>query len=338
MGTKHEQLSLEERCTLARPHADGQAIRQIATTMGRSASTISRELKRNRGRRVGYRPAYAGEQAWARRGRGSRLERNADLQQAVLGRLANGWSPEQVAGRLAREHGHTVISHESIDRFIYAQIRKTNDFAWRRHLPRARFKRGWRGRRGGSPALHIKDRVSIAQRPDSASDRGQPGHWEADLPLFGKNRGQAALVAHERVSRIVLLGKQPGKSAQPVADRPRNWLKPLPRALRKTIAFDNGTEFALHHELRDAIGIETFFRNPHSPWQKGGIENANGRIRRFLPRKTNLDNLDPNGLAAIAWLHNNTPRKCLGFKTPAEVFSAPLLRFKCESTCPPPAR
>ena len=333
MGTKYEQLSLEERCALARLHADGQAIRQIAASMGRAASTISRELKRNRGQKVGYQPAYAGDQAWARRWRGSRLARQPALQHTVLSLLAMGWSPEQVAGWMAREHGSAVISHESIYRFIYAQIRRTKNYDWRRYLPRAKSKRGYRGRRGGSPVENIKDRISITQRPPSISKRLQPGHWEADLLLFSRY-GQAVLVAQERASRLILIPKQPNKPAEPIADRLHAWLAPLPQPLRQTITFDNGTEFALHHKLRDSAGIATFFCNPHSPWQKGGIENANGRIRRFLPRKTNLSDLNPDHLSIIARRYNNTPRKCLGFKTPAEVFYSHLLHFKRESTFP----
>ena len=121
-------------------------------------------------------------------------------------RLRHGWSPEQIAGRLACDKAATSISDESIYRFIYAQIRRTNDGSWRHYLPRAKAKRGWRGRKGGSPASFIQGRVSIAERPEAANDRAFPGHWEADLMLF-KTYGQAILVAHERVSRILIIDK-----------------------------------------------------------------------------------------------------------------------------------
>jgi transposase, IS30 family len=292
MGTRYEQLSLEERCTIARLRSEGQSIRTIAANMDRTASTIARELKRNSGKQAGYKPGYAEEQAWARRWRGSRLVRQPALQQAVLSRLAMGWSPEQVAGRLAQERGSTVISYESIYRFIYAQIRRTNNFSWRLYLPRARFKRGYRGHKGGSPVDHIKDRVSIAQRPAYIDKRRQPGHWETDYLLFSRY-GQSLLVAQERTSRFILLAKPPSRKAAPTAAQLRHWLAPLPVQLRRTLTQDNGTEFADHHKLRDAIGIKTYFCNPHSPWQKGGIENANGRLRRFLPRKTDLADVYP---------------------------------------------
>jgi IS30 family transposase len=331
MAEPYRQLTLEERCTIARLQEDRQSCRQIAAALDRSPSTISRELKRNRGAQVGYKPSYAQEQARARRWAGSRLEREAGLRELVLGCLARGWSPEQIAGRLTRQNTGLTISHESIYRFIHAQIRRTNDFSWRFYLPRAKFKRGWRGRRGGSPASFIHDRVSIAHRPKAAQDRTVPGHWEADLMLFA-TYGQAILVAHERRSRILLLARQPNKAAHPTARKLLAWLKPLPDELRQTIAFDNGTEFALHHRLKTQLGIKTFFCDTHSPWQKGGIENAIGRMRRPLPRKTDLATLDKTTLDAVVAAYNNTPRKCLEFRSPAEVFAAQLLHFECEST------
>jgi IS30 family transposase len=333
MGEQYGQLTLEERCTIARLREDGQSIRQIAATLDRSPSSVSRELKRNSGTQVGYRPAYAEEQAGARRWRGSRLERDDALRDLVLDRLRRGWSPEQVSGWLARQDGPAPISHESIYRFIYAQIRRTNDGAWRHYLPRARAKRGWRASGGGSPANFIKDRVSIAQRPKAVRYRRSPGHWEADLMLFS-TYGQAVLVAHERKSRIVLLARQPSKAAAPTAEQLHDWLKPLPPDLRKTMTFDNGTEFAQHYKLTQQLGIQTFFCDTHSPWQKGGIENAIGRMRRPLPRKTDLATVDPKTLDACVAAYNNTPRKCLGFRSPAEVFCK-LLHFECESTFPP---
>jgi IS30 family transposase len=328
MGQVYGQLDLEERCEIARRLEAGETLRKIASGLGRSPSSISRELRRNRGADKPYRPGYASELAKARRWRGSRLERDEALQRLVLERLALGWSPEQVSGRLAREAGEAVISYESIYRFIYAQIRRTNDFAWRRYLPRGKFKRGWRARKT-SPLLNIKHRVSLDNRPLEATDRRQPGHWEGDLMAFAIY-GQNLLAAHERTSRVMVLARQPTKQADPVERRLRAWLKDLPPHLRRTITFDNGTEFASHHKLRQ-LGVMTFFCDAHSPWQKGGVENAIGRLRRYLPRKTNLDRVRPSQLLALARLYNHTPRQCLDFQTPAEVFSQ-LLHFECEST------
>ena len=176
MGRFYEQVSLEERCTLSRLSQAGQAIRQIAATMDRAPSTIMRELKRNRGTQVGYQPAYADKQAKSRRWKGSRLLRDRDLQDRVLTRLGQGWSPVQVCGRLKKENKRSVISYESIYRFIDAQIRRTKDFSWRHFLPRGKSKRGWRGRKGGSVVDRIEGRVSIERRPAYIGKRRQPGH------------------------------------------------------------------------------------------------------------------------------------------------------------------
>lgn len=326
----YTQLSLAERCTVARLYGNGESVRQIASAMGRSASTVARELKRNSITTKGYDPAYAGRLAASRRWKGSRLERQPSLRLLVLERLAMGYSPEQVAGRLALMQDTPAISHESIYRFIYAQIRRTKDYRWRRYLPRGKSKRGWRGRKGGSPAAFIRDRVSIHQRPPEVATRREAGHWEADLMLFARY-GQAVLVAHERQSRLLMVVRQPNKTAALVADNLHAWLAPLPESLRRSMTFDNGTEFAQHWRLP----LKTYFCDTHSPWQKGGIENAIGRLRRFLPRKTDLATITEKEIMTLTHQYNHTPRKCLNYKTPAEVFLKQLLHFKCELTFPP---
>jgi len=335
MGTHYDQLSLEERCRIAELRRAGLSIRQVAAALDRSPSSISRELTRNIGSQTtGYRPSYAEEQTAARRWSGSRLDRDATLRTRVLGDLAQGCSPAQVAGRLKREQGKTVIGCETIYRFIYAQLKRTNDGRWRHYLPKAKSKRGRRRKRGGSPVLLIKDRLPISQRPDQAQDRQQAGHWEADFMLFSRY-GQGLLILHERTSRITALVKTPNRQAVPTARTLARLLRPLPQPLRLTVTFDNGTEFAEHHRLRHTLGLQTFFCDPHSPWQKGGIENVIGRLRRFLPRSTNLDCLKPNDIARACHAYNHTPRQCLDFQTPAEVFSS-LLHFKRDSTSPLP--
>lgn len=330
MEQRYSQLSLDERIELARLQAEGSSIRQIAASLDRAPSTISRELKRNKTATKAYKPALAEERAAARRWKGSRMERQAALRQTILAALSAGLSPEQVAGRLALDNGHKIISHESIYRFIYAQITRTNDFRWRRFLPRAKYKRGRRRKPGGSPIGFIEGRTSIEQRPAAAGDRQHPGHWEADLMLFAKY-GQAILTLHERRSRILLARRPPSKASRPIIAAMYRMLAPIPQPLRQTLTFDNGTEFAKHLRLRQ-LGIATYFCDPHAPWQKGGIENAIGRMRRGLPRKTDLATLSAKHFLALLRNYNNTPRKCLGYHTPAEVFLSQLLHFKCEST------
>ena len=328
---KYRHFSIEERCEIARRCQAGESIRKIAAALDRSPSSVARELERNSGSK-GYAPSYAGEQAHARRWRGSRLLRQPELQELVLKLLKRGLSPEAVAGRLALEQGTKVLSHESIYRFIYAQIARTKDYAWRRYLPRGKAKRGYRGRKGGSSVLNIAGRVPIAERPAPFSDRANAGHWEADSMQFSDYRTVLAL--HERSSRLIWLQHQPTKQAAGVAKAIHSLLAPLPEELRQSITFDNGTEFAQHLLLRQSLGIQTYFCDPYKPWQKGGVENAIGRLRRQLPRKTDLSTVSTKQLRQLAALYNHTPRKCLGWKTPAEVFSK-LLHFKCESTSPP---
>ena len=330
MGRSYEQLSLEDRCQIAGLQAEGRSVRQIAAALDRAPSTVSRELRRNRGVQA-YKAGYAQERTRARRWTGSRLEREPGLRRAVEKRLAAGWSPEQIAGRLARDHGHKVISYESIYRFVYAQIARTKDYRWRRYLPRGKSKRGCRGRKGGSSVSFIEGRVGVAKRPSAADDRKTPGHWEADLMLFSRY-GQAILTVHERKSRLLLATRPPNKAAHGVARHLVRLFETMPPELRRSVTFDNGTEFARHRALH-RLAIKTFFCDPYAPWQKGGIENAIGRMRRFIPRKTDLATLPNKRFKALLSAYNNTPRKCLDFRTPAEAFSE-VLHFECESTSP----
>jgi transposase, IS30 family len=331
MGQDYQHFSLDERCEVARLQAEGHSIRQIAAALDRAPSSVARELKRNTiSQNNGYKPAQAMDQARARRWKGSKLDRQQSLRQTVLKSLGHGLSPEQIAGRMALEQGHPVISHETIYRFIYAQITRHNDYSWRKYLPRAKAKRGWRGHRGGSPANFIHNRVSITCRTQNADDRANPGHWEADLMLFAKY-GQTVLTLHDRTSRILIGQRPPNKTAPLIAASLKSLLQCLPQPLRQTITFDNGTEFAHHSQLHD-LNISTYFCDTYSPWQKGGVENAIGRMRRLLPRKTDLAQLSDEQFNTLIAIYNNTPRKCLDFKTPTEVFLAQLLHFECEST------
>ena len=330
---KYRQFSIEERCEIARRRQAGESIRQIAAALDREPSSVARELKRNSASK-GYLPRYAGEQAQARRWKGSKLLRRPELQATVLELLKKGLSPEAVAGRLALENGYPLLSYETIYRFIYAQIARKKDYTWRWLLPRGKWKRGFRGRRGGSSVQHIEQRVPIAERP--VIDRSIAGHWEADTMQFAKT-GQALLALHERSTRLIWMRRLSSKAAAAVARNIEAALTPLPSALRRTITFDNGTEFAYHYTLRQPLAIQTYFCDPYSPWQKGGVENAIGRLRRRLPRKTDLALLSASQIRQVVAQYNHIPRKCLGYLTPAEAFSQQLLHFKCEST-PPPSR
>ena len=330
MGKRYTQLGIEERCAIARLRTEGRSIRQIAATLDRPPPTIARELKRNGTKDGGYRAVYAHEQAHARRWYGGRLDRDDELRNDVLSKLQLGWSPEAVAGRLMRERGKNVISYESIYRFIYAQIARTKDYSWRNLLRRGKWRRGRRRRGESSSARTILHRRPLSERPAAVADRSEFGHWEADGMQFGRT-GQTVLMLHERRSRLLIAVRRPSRAAAPVAEAIAAILGPLPPEFRQTVTFDNGTEFAHHYELH-AWGIETYFCDTYSPWQKGGVENAIGRMRWFLPRKTDLASLSEREFTALLRVYNNTPRKCLGYRTPVEVLREQVLHFECEST------
>jgi transposase, IS30 family len=326
MGTCYDQLSAAERKTIGRLRAAGQSIRAIATVLARDPGTISRELHRNSQRTRQWPGHYDGARAqilterrrrWDAR---HKLARQPALRAIVRDRLAMGWSPEQIAGRLARDQEYPRVSHESIYRFIYH--RSAQKDYWHRLLPRRKSRRGRLGvRGGGGPTRYIQGRVSISRRPQLAATRRQAGHWEADLMLF-RTYGQAVLVAHERVSRLTHLRRQPSKAAKPVLDSLVKFFRSLARKLRRSVTFDNGSEFSLHMALNEQLGMRTFFCDPHAPWQKGGIENAIGRLRRRLPRRSDLARIPQQQLDHLIDRYNNTPRKCLSFRTPLEVFKA----------------
>jgi transposase, IS30 family len=318
------QLGLTERIEIYRLHADGKSLQFIARALERSVSTISRELKRNskvsKKWSGGYDPQRAQELTSRRhaRGRAHKLELHPDLRKKVFDRLALGWSPEQIAGRLAQGPAAGRISYESIYRYIYWRAWSFKETLHRR-LPRHKHRRGRRLKNGRWSKQTILERVSIHHRPPQVERRKQAGDWEADLMGFAKC-GQFLLVAHERKSRHTLLLRQDLKSAQSVADNLSAILERLPAQTCRSITFDNGAEFSKHYLLTRKFGIRTWFCDTHSPWQKGGIENAIGRLRRLLPRRTDLDALPPHSLLTFVDRYNNTPRKCLGFKTPNEVF------------------
>jgi len=323
MGRCYGQLSLEERIEIYRLQLEGISQNQIASALGRAPSTINRELRRNsQPTKVwigGYEPVRAQQLAERRRRWDCRfkLARQPDLRSRVSKSLAMGHSPEQIAGRLALEHGRVVISHESIYRFIYHRTAQ-KDY-WYRLLPRHKKMRG-RRRLGGSSASLIKHRRPITERPAEVEGREAPGHWEADFMMFSRS-GQGLMVLHERQSRFSMVHRPVDRKAVPTARTISRQLGKLPQAIRRTISFDNGNEFAEHHRLHKLLGVQTFFCDPHSPWQKGGVENTIGRLRRSLPRKTDLDLLTTADLRRHVRRLNDTPRKCLDFKTPAEAFS-----------------
>lgn len=272
MGKHYSQLSLRERMEIWRLRCDGRSLRAIAQSLSRSPSTVSREVRRNSRRTKawagGYDPARADGLAARRRRWDGRfkLARQPELRALVHDRLVMGWSPEQIAGRLARENAPMRISHESIYRFVYHRVDQ-KDY-WNRLLPRAKGRRGHIRRGGPLTVDSIKGRVSIHDRPPEIASRQTPGHWEADLMLFSAY-GQAVLVAHERTSRLMLANRQPSKTARQTVDTLIRMFERLPKPLRRSVTFDNGTEFARHYRLNNVLGMDTFFCDTHAPLAEG---------------------------------------------------------------------
>ncbi len=319
MGS-YRHLTAEERDRIAALKAEGCSVRAIAQALGRSPATIRRELRRNALASGAYRPTIAEGSYLLRRQRPAVLERDPALADYVTDRLAEGWTPEQIAGRLKRgvERGLRYVSHETIYAWIFRPAQKTAKL-WR-YLPRGKAKRGRRRARDSKD--RIKDKVHLSERSASAVARAEPGHWEADLVIC--KRARPVLVLHERKTRLTLIARLMGKTAAETVAVMMAVLKRLTMPMRGSVTFDNDTTFARHGLLRGLLSATTYFCDAYASWQKGGIENANGRIRRWLPRTADLDAMTDADIQEIAMTLNLTPRKCLDYRSPVEAFLAEL--------------
>jgi len=310
---QYEHITRSERDRIDLGLAQGQSARAISRALGRSASTISREVKRNQeaGRR--YLPDTASALAARRRWGGSKITRQRGLRDYITAMLVmEQRSPERIAGRMKRENQPFYACHETIYRFIYSPAGKAHNLY--AELWKAKPKRtGTRGRKPRKTS--IPARVSIHDRPPDIGTRATFGHWEGDLVIYP---GRANLITlRERKTRFVCIAKNPSKHKENTMALIRAHLKALPKNARKSVTFDNGGEFAAHQKLH-RLGCQTYFCDPHAPWQKGGIENVNGRIRHYLPKRTNLATVTHAEVDLLARKINNTPLKCLDYQTPTE--------------------
>jgi transposase, IS30 family len=312
MEQTYNHLDLTERCEIYRLRADGISCRRIAAYLGRSPSTIGRELERNALPKSGYKPASAERIALARKWRGSKIERLSPLKTHILDRLAMEQTPEQISGRLKLEQSEHSVSTETIYAWIYGRDGRRQKL--HKLLPKGKCRRGRRVRRSHREPP-IPGRLPIHMRPTKAHLRSAPGHWEADLMHFAGQR-PALLTCLERKSRFLLTTKLQNKTSKVTIDALSKLLSRVPKRARKTITLDNGGEFYQHQRLP----VQAYFCDPHAPWQRGAIENANGVLRRALPRKTNINQFNDQDIEDIMWTYNTTPRKCLGFLTPLEAF------------------
>jgi IS30 family transposase len=318
-------LTLTEREEISRGLATARSIRQIAATLGRAPSSISREIHRHGGA-LTYRAAEADLQAWVhtRRPKPCRLAPSPLLQQMVASKLALEWSPAQVAGWLKLEfpdQDTMQVSHETIYRSLFIQARGVLKKELIGHLrSRRMMRRAKRARTIGQPRGQIVDSASLRDRPAEVEDRAIPGHWEGDLITGSQNTHIATL--GERQSRFTMLVKVPGKDTVSVVTALTAQVRQLPSALRRSLTWDRGMELAPHKQLTIDTKMQVYVCDPQSPWQRGTNENTNRLLRQYFPKCTNLSRYSQADLNRIALRLNQRPRKTLGFQTPAAILEA----------------
>lgn len=325
MGRCYPRLNLDDRRKLAKWLEAKIPVKEIADNLCRAPSTIYREIKRNFYQDDenpvlnGYHAVLAQDRYEERRAIHRKLIRFPEVMAAVRSGFDAGWSPEQIAGRMRLERHPMRVSHETIYRYAYSKDGRAEKFY--QHLPRHRRNRRPRGMRKhyGSQFL---DELAIKHRPGAIGDRTEFGHWECDLVMFRK-ANVTSLV--ERISRFAVVLKNPDRQSKPIMEGLVDSMSSLPAHARQSITFDRGTEFSAWQHMKDGLGAAPWFCDPHSPWQKGTVENTNNRLRRYLPRKSDPTTFTNRYLRSICDRLNATPRKCLGYQTPAEVFRTKLM-------------
>jgi IS30 family transposase len=315
-------LSLGEREEIAVGRARGETMRDIAARLGRSCSTVSRELRRNTGRQGGYRATSAHARAWQRasRPKPAKLACNLALRDRVADDLGKKYSPEQIAGRLRADFPddpEMQVSHETIYQSLYLQSRG----ALRRELTTClRTGRALRqpGRTVGKRKNRIPDMVNIAERPPEAADRAVPGNWEGDL-IIGKHNASAIGTLAERSSNYTMLVHLPdGYAPEQVRDALAAKIQTLPDALRTSLTWDQGAEMRDWQQVKVDTGIDIYFCDPHAPWQRAVNENTNGLLRQYFPKGSDLSVHSEADLDWVAAELNDRPRKRLGYRKPIE--------------------
>ena len=318
-------LTLSERETISRGISAHLSIRAIADRLGRSPSTVSREIARNGGYDH-YRAAQAEQAAWdrAKRPKRCKLACHKSLERIVAKKLRSQWSPQQIAGWLKREHPDNEdyqVSHETIYRTLFIQSRGALKKELLQYLRTKRvMRRGKTSSLKGRGLGKIPNAISISERPASVEDRAVPGHWEGDL-ISGSNNSHIATLV-ERHSRYVMLAKVKNKDTESVVTALIKQSKKLPAELYKSLTWDRGPELTDHQRFTLATDIKVYFCDPQSPWQRGSNENTNRLLRQYFPKGTDLSVYSQAKLNAVARQLNERPRKTLDYETPAERFNA----------------
>ena len=313
------RLRMEEREEILIGLRAGDSMSEIARRLGRSASTVTREVGANGGpEHYGAWRAHCRAREQARRPKAAKLE-HGPLAEQVTTWLEQLWSPKEISGRLTREHPNDPtmhVSHETIYQSLYVQGRGELRRELARCLRSGRTQRKAQGRietRG-----RIKDMVMISERPAEVEDRAVPGHWEGDLVMGAGGRSAVGTLVERSTRYLLLLHLPDGKGAVEVEAAMKAAIATLPRELATTITWDQGKEMARHAEFSIATGIEVYFCDPHSPWQRGSNENTNGLLRHYLPKGTDLSKQSAEDLARIQRSLNGRPRETLGLMTPSE--------------------
>ncbi len=301
----------------------GYSNREIGERIGRSHTTIGREIEKNKGPDGKYLPSLAQKKSLERKTLANKQNplKNKRTLNYTKEKLQEGWSPEQISGRIGKDVSGFSISHEAIYQYIYAKENKHLGL-WvylRRKQPARVEKEGRKSKREIIP-----NRTFIDERPNHVETRKEIGHWESDLMEGKKSDKPAVSVTTERKSRMTILSRVESKEAKAKAEATIRQMQKLPPGFRKSITFDNGSENARHEEMAEALNLKTYFTHPYHSWEKGTVENMIGLVREFFPKRESLEDITQRELNLAAQLLNNRPRKCLGFKTPYEVFYGEL--------------
>lgn len=323
----YKQLSLLEREKIFGFRKEKVSFREIGRRLNRPHTTLTREFLRNAKYGQAYVPCIAQKKAEKRsvNQRSQASWKGPEVYLYVRDHLKHdGWSPEQIAGRLSLDYPKLHICHETIYSSIYA--RENKKFKLWQYLTIRRQKRMKKGGRHVHHDSRIPEAVSIDKRSKIVDKRKQIGHWETDN-VIGKQTDKTALsVTVERKIKVTLMSKLVAKTADEKTKKLFIRMAQLPENLRRTMTSDNGSENANHKQITDSLTMDVFFCHAYHSWERGTVENTNGRIRKFIPKGVSMDYIDEKTIQAIEWKLNNTPRKCLGFRTPYEKLQEYLKR------------
>ena len=313
--TDYTHLSMRDRCLIATFLSMETKIKTIAIRSGRHRSTIYREISRNKNG-IRYMPGIAHEMAKLRHPhQANKIDTNLKLNLYVLKGLQDGWSPEQISGRMKLEKQDFLVCAESIYRYIF----KNKNLGLYKLLPTKKSKRRSRHVREKRSKKTIMTMRNISHRTKEADLRDIVGHWEGDTIRFPRDQKTSVTTLVERKSRFVFLRKNKNSKSETVMNHIYDAIKSCPKKIWGTLTLDQGSEFMAFRKVERQTKCKIYFCDPHSPWQRGSNENMNGRLRRYLPKNFKIDKINQRTLEKISIRVNSTPRKCLGYQTPEEV-------------------